>query len=144
MSESGSNPWKIFAIGCGVILLLACCCGTLGMLTCGGAVMGPHSAVHGFFRTTRTGTPDAAYDMMTPSFQASHPREGFAAEITAIAPLTTHTDATIRSLNAMNLQTTASGALTTPSGDVPFTLELEQSGPGYKIRSVTVGTQSLR
>lgn len=144
MSEGGSNPWKIIVIGCGVITLLACCCGVIGFVACGSQLVGPAQTATNFLGAVQSGNTDAAYDQMSPSFQAAHPKAGFAAELASLPGATGISDVSIQGVNTQNSRSTVTGVLTTNAGPQTFALEIEQVGEGHKISAITVGTQTLR
>jgi hypothetical protein len=146
MSES-NNPWKMIVIGCGVLAILGCCCAAVGFFACSAGLGGrPVVTTQSFFASVKAGQYDAAYALMTPAFQASHPRAGFEAEVATLPGVTTHTNVAISGMNAQNTTTTISGQLTTPNGPQGFTIDLEAPSIGAepKIRTITVGTQTLR
>jgi hypothetical protein len=144
MSESSSNPWKAIVIGCGVVLLLACCCGGIGMATCASTMSGPYETAGRFGAALTQRNIEAAYAEMTPSFQASHPKAGFAAELAALPGVSTLSDLSMNSINTVNGTTTISGTLTTGAGPQPFSLEIVSAGESHKIQAITVGGQTLR
>lgn len=143
MSES-SNPWKVIVIGCGVVLLLACCCGVIALATCASTMSGPYETAGRFGAALTQRNIDAAYAEMSPSFQATHPKEGFAAELAALPGVSTMSDLSMSSINTVNGTTTISGTLSTGSGAVPFSLEIVSTGDAHKIQAITVGGQTLR
>jgi hypothetical protein len=147
MSESGNNPWKVFAIGCGVLSIVGCCCAAVSFFACSASLGGrPLVTTQAFFAAAKEGRIDAAYAMTTPAFQAAHPRAGFEAELATLPGVTTHTSVALSSVNAQNTLTTLSGQLVTPTGNQDFTIELEVESIGGepKIRALTVGSQTLR
>jgi hypothetical protein len=101
MAEEGkSNVGLYIGIGCGVLLLLACCGGGIGyyFLKEGvGAFQAPSRYTAGFFEDIRNHSNATALQRMDGAYQGSHDLSAFDQAVQAMPALQQHTSAMRRS-----------------------------------------------
>lgn len=131
-------------IGCGLIVLLATC-GVGGcLLFIKSQTDAPANMSHSFFKDVRTGNYQNAFSRMSHSYQQTHTLEQFQQGLAAVPALTQQTEATLTSRNVNDPTATMAGTLSTPSGDVPVSVQLEKNGEHWYIVSVTAGGATLQ
>jgi len=135
---------KYVGIGCGVLLLLSCCIGGIGMYACGNALSGPKGAAEGFFLDMREGRPEAARARMDGVYQNSHDLAQFQAAAAAIPAISSQTDTTFSSIQINNSTGSVSGSLTTPAGDQPVQVTATKIGDNWYINSIVVSNIPLQ
>lgn len=143
MSES-NNPWKMMVIGCSVLAVIGCCCcvGFGGFIA--SKAVGPSTTVGVFVAAASTGNIDLAYAQMTPEFQAAHPKANFASELATLPGVAGGATFNPTSFNTENGVTVLSGTLKSTAGEQPASFELVTTGETHRIRSISVGSVTLR
>jgi hypothetical protein len=147
MAEEGkSNVGLWIGIGCGVLLMLACCGGGVayyvfkeGM----GAFTAPQRHSIGFFEDIRNHGNANALRRMDGVYQSTHDLAAFDQAVASIPALQQHTNASFSSFNIQNDVATVAGSLDTPQGPVPVEVLLVKGGEFWYLSRVTVGGQVL-
>ena len=147
----GSSAWKYVGIGCGIAVLLSLCavggcfaCGAAGIGGLVAATEAPAAAAHGFFADVRGHDLTHAYGRMSDTYRAGHPQAGFEAAVHGVPGLETNTDSTFTGRSINGSTAIFHGALTTPSGPLPVSMNLRDTGGGtWVIDTVIVNGRPL-
>ncbi|MFT5354204.1 MAG: hypothetical protein ACI9KE_001407 [Polyangiales bacterium] len=135
---------KWVGMGCGTLALLT----VMGIGACvffiKGATDAPADRSHEFFAHMRSGQQAQALAMMTPEYQATHPLPNFQQAVALLPPIAMQADSTFSNRSVNNSSATMSGFLTTPQGNVPVTVTLNQRVDVWYITSVMVAGQPLQ
>lgn len=137
MEEKTAKRALVFiGAGCGVLVLVTCCLSAGGLYYCKSSWDETEQVALTYLDTLRKGDVEAAYKQMTRGYRNTHDIAAFRAMLANNPPLTDHTAVKITQHFFQPDVVNLGGLLATPTGTVPFHVELENMHGRWSVADV--------
>lgn len=137
-----SRALRLAGLGCGFLALVGTCATSVA---CYAVVPAPaRDAAQGFLADVRTSAWQSALQRTGAEYQREHDAAALERAVEALPRLARHTGATLWNASLDGDEAVLDGTLTTPDGEVPIALELEQTDGYWYVELVVVQGEALQ